>query len=150
MAIVRWDPFRELSAFDDWNRFLGDAWWNPRGDDSVLTRGSWIPPVDIYETDHHELVVEAELPGMHQEDIEVTFENGALTIKGERKSSESRRKDQVHRVERTYGSFSRTFSVPQTVNTEKVQAEYRDGTLRVVLPIREEAKPRQIRVTTAA
>ena len=149
MAIIRWDPFREMSAIENWNPLFGDAWsrWS---EDNVLTRGTWIPPVDIYETDGHGLVVEAELPGMKREDIQVTVENGTLTIKGERKVSEERRKEQVHRVERTYGSFSRTFSLPQTVDSEHVMAEYRDGTLRVTLPLREEAKPRRVQVTVAA
>ncbi len=149
MGIVRWDPFRGMSAFEDWNRVFGDA-WSRRGEDNAPKRGTWIPPVEIYETDEHALVVEAELPGMSREAIQVTVENGMLTIKGERKLSEERQKEQVHRVERTYGSFSRTFSLPQTVDSEHVMAQYRDGTLRVTLPLREEAKPRQVQVTVAA
>lgn len=149
MALVRWDPFRDLAAFDErWNRFFDDFW--RRSDDNVLTRGAWIPAVDIYENDKHELVLEAELPGMDRKDIEVTVENGTLTLRGERKLSQEFRKEQVHRLERSYGAFTRSFSLPRTVDAANVSAEYRNGTLRVTLPMREEARPKQIPVTVAA
>jgi HSP20 family protein len=105
-----------------------------------------MPPVDIYENDQHEIVLKAELPGVSREDIDLRVENNTLTIRGERKRQQEAKQENYHRVERLYGSFSRSFSLPATVNTEKVSAEFRDGVLTVSLPAREEAKPRQIQV----
>lgn len=148
MAIIRWDPFREFSGFEDrWNRVFDEAWNRRAG---ALTGAAWAPPVDIYETDEHALVVAAELPGLRREDIHVTVENGTLTIQGERKFCPEVRKDQVHRRERLYGEFSRSFTLPAEVDTEHVSAEYRDGALLIKLPMREEAKPKQVPVTVAA
>jgi HSP20 family protein len=119
-------------------------------DDGLTTSGTWLPPVDIYKNGEHEVVLKAELPDMTREDIDITVENGTLTIKGEKKLSSEVRDDQVHRIERQYGTFSRSFSLPQTVDTTKVGAEYRNGVLTVRLPLREEARPRQIKVEVAA
>jgi HSP20 family protein len=148
MTIVRWDPFRELSAIQDrMNRIFGDAY---RGaDDDVMRRGSWIPPVDIYENDRHELVIKAELPDMKKEDIEITVDANALTLRGEKKMDQAVKDEHCHRIERAYGTFSRTFSLPNTVDGSKVAADYRNGVLSIVLPMREEAKPRQIPVQVA-
>ena len=109
-----------------------------------------MPPVDIYQTGDHELVLKAELPDMTREDIDITVENGTLTIKGEKKFASEVKDEQFHRVERRYGTFSRSFSLPQTVDAGKVAAEYKNGVLTVRLPLREEAKPRQIKVDVAA
>jgi HSP20 family protein len=125
MAIVRWDPFRELG-------------------------GAWMPPVDIYSTGEHELVIKAEIPGMSKDDIDITVENFVLTIRGEKKTEQTVKDEQVHRVERSYGAFTRSFALPHTVDSNNVQAEYKDGVLTIKLPIREEAKPRQIKVNVAA
>jgi HSP20 family protein len=144
MAIVRWDPVRELAAMQDrLNQFFEDV---ARRDDDVMTRGDWLPPVDIYQTDQHEIVLKAEMPGLKQEDIDLRVENNTLTITGERRHEASVKKEHYHRVERCYGSFSRSFSLPNTIDGEKVRAEYRDGVLTVTLPLREESKPRQIQV----
>jgi HSP20 family protein len=144
MAIVRWDPFRELVAMQErLNRFFDEA---RRSDDDVMTQGDWIPAVDIFQTDQHEVVLKAELPGLKREDIDVQVENNTLTIKGERRQEKSVAKEHYHRVERCYGTFSRSFSLPNTIDSEKVRAEYRNGVLSVTLPLREEAKPRQIQV----
>jgi len=129
MTIVRWDPFRDF-------RFE--------------TASTWLPPVDIYENGNHELVLKAELPDMTREDIDITVDKGTLTIRGEKKLVEDVKDEQFHHIERRYGSFSRSFSLPQTVDTAKVAAEYRNGVLTVRLPLREEAKPRQIKVDLAA
>jgi HSP20 family protein len=127
MAIVRFDPFADL-----------------------LTDGRWVPAVDIYETDKQELVLKAELPDMKREDIQVIFENNTLTLKGERKFEGEVKQEQFHRVERTYGTFSRSFSLPSTVDATRIAAEYKNGVLTVKLPFREEAKARTINVEVAA
>jgi HSP20 family protein len=153
MTLVRWDPFREFSQLQDrLNRVFNDAY--SRGslttDEGLMTTGSWVPPVDIYQNGDHELVIKAELPDMTREDIDITVDNGTLSIKGEKKLSTEVREDQFHRVERRYGTFSRSFSLPQTVDPNKVSAEYKQGLLTVRLPLREEAKPRSIKVDVAA
>jgi HSP20 family protein len=152
MAIVRWsDPFREFAHLQDRiNRVVSDAYGRPDYEKGLLTSGSWVPPVDIYQNNDKELVIKTELPDMTREDIDVTVDNGTLTIKGEKKVSSEIREEQFHRVERRYGTFSRSFSLPQTVDTTKVAAEYKNGVLTVRLPLREEAKPRQVKVDVAA
>jgi HSP20 family protein len=129
MTIVRWDPFRDFG---------------------FTAPSSWMPPVDIYQTGDHELVLKAELPDMSRDDIEITVENFVLTLKGEKKISSDVKDDQYHHAERRYGSFSRSFSLPQTVDANRVSAEYKNGVLTVRLPLREEAKPRSIKVDVAA
>ena len=129
MTLVRWDPFRELSQ---------------------LTVGSWAPPVDVYQNGDHEIVLKAELPDMTREAIDITVEDDTLTIKGEKKFADDVKDEQFHRIERRYGAFSRSFSLPQTVDASKVTADYKNGVLTVRLPLREEARPRQIKVDVAA
>ena len=150
MAIVRWsDPFREFAHLQErLNRAFGDAYG--RSDEGLMTSGAWVPPVDIYQNGDHELVLKAEVPDMSREDIDITVDNGTLTIKGEKKWSSDVKEEQFHRIERRYGTFSRSFSLPQTVDATKVGAEYKNGVLTVRLPLREEAKPRQIKVDVAA
>lgn len=150
MAIVRFaDPFREFAQLQDRvNRVFSDAYG--RSDEGLLSSGSWTPPVDIYQNGEHELVLKAELPDMAREDIDVAVDNGTLTIKGEKKFSTEVKEDQYHRIERRYGAFSRSFSLPPTVDPARVAAEYRNGVLTVKLPMREEAKPRQIKVDVVA
>lgn len=150
MAIVRWnDPFRDFAQLQDRiNRVFSESYG--RSDEGLLTTGAWVPPVDIYQNGEHELVLKAELPDMRREDIEITVDNGTLTIKGEKKLAGEVKEEQFHRIERRYGTFSRTFSLPPTIDAGKVSADYRDGVLTVKLPTREEAKPRQIKVEVAA
>ena len=150
MAIVRWsDPFREFAHLQNRiNRVFNETYG--RGDDGLLTSGSWAPPVDIYQDGEHAVVVKAELPDMTRETIDITVDNNTLTIKGEKKLSPSVKEDQFHRIERHYGTFSRSFSLPPTVDTARIGAEYKHGVLTVRLPLREEAKPRQIKVDVAA
>jgi HSP20 family protein len=141
-----WDAMRELATMQDrMNRIWGSVY--DRGHDDVTSRGSWLPPVDIYETDAHEIVLKAEAPGLKREDIELTVENNTLTIRGERRKDDGISEDRYHRVERTFGPFSRSFTLPSTVDANRVCAEYRDGVLTVTLPMREEARPRQIQVS---
>lgn len=146
MAIVRFDPFRELTDMQDrMGRLLGE-FYGRRGADDVMRRGAWVPPVDIYDGGNQELVIKAELPDMKREEIQLTVENNTLTISGEKRMDDSVREEHYHRVERSYGSFARSFSLPPTVDTSKVSADYKGGVLTVRLPLREEAKPRQIQV----
>ena len=148
MTLVRWsDPFREFAHLQDRiNRAFADA---SRSDEG-LTAGGWVPAIDIYQNGDQEVVLKAELPDMNREDIDLTVDKGTLTIKGERKLSTEVKEEQYHRIERRYGAFSRSFSLPSTVDTGKVAAEYKNGVLTVRLPLREEAKPRQIKVDVAA
>ena len=150
MAIVRWtDPFQELAQLQDrLNRAFSQAYG--RSDEGLLSSGAWLPPVDIYQNGEHELVLKAELPDMTREDIDVTVDKGTLTIKGEKKLTGEVKEEQLHRIERRYGTFSRSFSLPPTVDPGRVAADYRNGVLTVKLPMREEAKPRTIKVDVAA
>jgi HSP20 family protein len=146
MAIVRFDPFRDLAQMQDRiNRIFGEA-YRRTDDDDVLKGGDWTPAVDIYENKEHEIVLRAELPGLKREDIDIRVENSTLTVRGERKQEQDVTKDHYHRIERSYGTFTRSFSLPSTVDTEKVSAAFADGILTVTLPTRAEAKPRQIQV----
>jgi HSP20 family protein len=148
MAITRFDPFREFATLQGrMNRLFGDVYLR---DEDVTQRGSWVPPVDIYETDGHDLVIKAELPDMKREDIEVTVENNILTIRGVKKAATDVKEEQFRRIERHYGAFSRSFTLPQSVDASKVAAEYKNGVLTVNLPFREESKPRTINVEVAA
>jgi len=150
MTLIRWsDPFREFAHLQDRvNRAFSDAYG--RGDDGLTTPGTWVPPVDVFQNGDQEVVLKAELPDMTREDIDITVDNGTLTIRGEKKFSNEVKEESFHRIERRYGAFSRSFSLPQTVDTGKVGAEYKNGVLTVRLPLREEAKPRQIKVDVAA
>jgi HSP20 family protein len=149
MTLARWsDPFREFAQLQDrLNRVFTDAYGRQTpNDEGLMTSGTWTPPVDIYQNGDHEVVLKAELPDMTREDIEITLDNGNLSIRGEKKLSSDVKEDSYHRIERRYGTFSRSFSLPQTVDTGKVGADYRNGVLTIRLPLREEAKPRQIKV----
>ena len=141
MAIVRWEPARELATMEieRLNRMFTDFYGE------AFSR-AWVPAVDIYETDAHEVVVKAELPDMKREDINLTFENGVLTLKGERKVQQEVKKESYQRIERRHGVFSRSFTLPNTVDAGKISASYKDGVLTIRLPQREEAKPKQIAV----
>ena len=143
-AIASLEPFRGLSSLHDQvNRLFNETIFQGRGEESALT--TWAPAVDIYET-LNELVVKADLPDMQEKDIDVRVENNLLTIRGERKFEKNVSEDNYLRVERSYGSFSRSFSLPNTVNTESIHADYKNGVLTVNLPRREESKPRQVKI----
>ena len=149
MNIVRWDSLRDNMAAhqDRMSRMFEGFYGRPQEE---LARGSWVPAVDIYSNGQHELVLKAELPDMNQEDIDLTVEDHTLTLRGERKLDSEVAEEQFHRIERSYGSFVRTFGLPSTVDTGQVSAEYKAGVLTVRLPLREEAKPKQIKVKVAA
>jgi HSP20 family protein len=145
MSIVRFDPFREMAALQERvNRAFGDV--SRRYDDDLTVRGNWTPSVDIYETDNHTLVLKAELPDVAREDIDLRVENNTLTIQGSKKMDKEVKEQQYHRVERVYGNFTRTFTLPPAVDAGKIGAEFKNGVLTITLPLREEAKPRQIQV----
>jgi HSP20 family protein len=119
-------------------------------DQDVIARGSWMPPVDVFETEAHDIVIKAELPGLTREEIEVTVENSTLVLKGQKKFEAEAKEENYRRIERSYGQFYRSFSLPNTVDASKVSADYRNGVLTVKLPFREEAKPRTINIDVAA
>ena len=148
MPIVKVDPFRELTAMQDrMARLFGDVYLR---DEYTGVRGTWTPAVDIFETEAHDLVLKAELPGMTREDIEVVVENSTLVLKGTKKFNADVKDENYRRIERTYGTFHRSFTLPNTVDASKVSADYKNGVLTVKLPFREEAKPRTINVEVAA
>ena len=147
MAIIKVDPIREFAAMQDrLNRLFGNVYLR---DEDTGFRGTWVPSVDIYETDTHDLVLRAELPGMSREDVEVTVENGTIVIKGEKKFDTEVKEEHYRRIERTYGTFHRSFTLPNTVDAAKVAAEYKNGVLTVTLPFKEEARPRTVNVEVA-
>jgi HSP20 family protein len=148
MTIVRWDPSRDVAVLQErMSRMLEGFYGRPQED---LTRSTWVPAVDIYSNGQHELVLKAELPDIKEEEIEVAVEGNTLTLRGEKKIDTEVAEDQFHRIERSYGSFARTFALPPTVDADKVSADYRAGVLTIRLPLREEAKPKQIKVAVAA
>jgi HSP20 family protein len=134
---------------DRLNRLFDDAFrgvGRPTGNEEDYALGAWAPAVDIYEEEAN-IVLKAELPGVDPKDVDVRVENNVLTLRGERKVDSEVKKENYHRVERAYGSFGRSFTLPTVVDTEKIKAEYKDGVLRVTLPKREEAKPKQISIS---
>ena len=148
MTIVRWDQSRDMAALQEGlSRMLEGVYRRPQED---LNRGAWVPVVDVYTNGQHELVLKAELPDMKEEEIEVTVEDNTLTLSGEKKLDKEVTEEQFHRIERSYGSFARTFALPPTVDPAKVSAQYKAGVLTVRLPLREEAKPNKIKVAVAA
>ena len=145
MNIIKYDPFREMRSLqDEVNRLFASS-FSRGGNDNDLMRGAWSPSVDIFEN-QNEIVLEAELPGMRPEDVNISIENNVLTIHGERKFEKKDEQDNFHRVERSYGSFTRSFTLPPTVQSENAQAEFENGVLKLTLAKREEAKPRRIEI----
>src|SRR4051812_30357795 len=140
MTLVRLNPARELAAMevDRLNRMVSDFYG---GFDRA-----WVPAVDVYENNDHEFVLKAELPEMKREDIDITYDNGVLTLKGERKADLETSRENYHRIERQYGSFTRSFTLPATVEAARIQASYKDGVLTIRVPQRDDAKPKQIEI----
>ena len=143
MTLTRWSPVRDFAALevDVLNRMFESALGG-----EPLAHGAWIPAVDIYETPEKDVVVKVDLPDVKREAIKVTFENNVLTIAGQRELAPNVEGDRFHRIERGYGEFRRTFALPATVDAARVDASYQDGVLKVTLPRREEAKPKQIQI----
>jgi len=145
MAIIRWDPFRDMMALrDKMNRLFEDT-VSGRGDETSLLQRNWVPSVDIYENEH-ELVLTAEVPGIEEKDIEIKVEDNTLTVKGERKMESETQEENYHRIERSYGSFFRSFSLPNYVDHDKIKAENTNGVLKITMPKKQEAKPRTVKI----
>ena len=143
--ITRWDPFREFVTIQDrLNRLFRES-QGTEGREEALTTSTFAPPVDVYE-DEHNITLKIEVPGIDEKDIDVRIENNTLTVHGERKFEKEEKEENYRRVERQYGSFTRTFTLPTTVDPEKVEANYEKGVLKVKLAKKAEAKPKQIKV----
>ena len=149
MAIVRWEPFRDmLAAQREFDRLFRGAFGPAAlGEEEASTR-TWAPPVDIFENGDN-LVLKAELPGVNPDDVEIRVEDNTLYLKGERKFEKEVKEQNYHRVERSYGTFTRTFSLPNSVDSDKVGAEYKDGVLTLTMPKKEEAKPKTIKINVS-
>ena len=142
--ITRWDPFREFATLQDrMSRLFQDV---PAQREELMSGGTFIPPVDIYE-DENKLTLKLEVPGIEEKDLDVRLENNTLTVRGERKFEQEEKEENFHRIERRYGAFSRSFTLPNTVDAENVRANYENGILRLELLKRAEAKPKQIKVS---
>jgi HSP20 family protein len=144
MAITRWDPFRDVLALQNRMNSIFQEYNRQQAEGDVST-AAFVPPVDIYE-DEHKIVLKLEVPGMKESDLDIQLENQVLTVKGERKFEKEEKEENFHRIERRYGSFYRSFTIPNTVNPESVKAGYDAGVLRIELQKRQEAKPKQIKV----
>jgi HSP20 family protein len=145
-AIVRWDPFREMATLQDrLNRAFDDVWGRTRRGEEDYVSSAWMPAVDVRESKEG-LEIQVELPGIEPKDVTVSVENGVLTIKGSRNFEKATEGETYHRVERAYGAFERSFTLPTNVDTGKVKATYKQGVLHLSLPKREEAKPKSISI----
>ncbi|HEY3176291.1 MAG TPA: Hsp20/alpha crystallin family protein [Candidatus Polarisedimenticolia bacterium] len=146
MTLTRWDPFRDLVNLQErMNRLFEDSMSRSKTTDQEMPMGAWTPPVDIFETP--ELVIlRADLPGIDQKDIDVRIENSSLTLRGERRFLKEAKDEDYHRIERSYGTFSRSFQLPGSIDQTKIQAIHKDGVLEVHLPKREDTRPKQIKV----
>jgi HSP20 family protein len=146
MTLTRWQPFRELSSLQDRvNRLFSEFFPEMDGDNPSLMAPGFSPRTDVYEEDDH-VLLEMEIPGIQQEDLKITVENNVLTVSGERKLDERRKQDRYQRNERFYGTFSRTFTLPATVDPDHIEANYENGVLYLTMPKKAEAKPRQIKI----
>ncbi len=148
MALVKWDPFKELENIHKRiSKILEEPFFalRPKYDEESLMETKWTPAVDVYE-DKDNIIINAEIPGVKKEDIKIELTGNQLTISGERKLEKEEKKKNYHRIERFYGNFMRTFTIPDTVQKDKISASYKDGILKVVLPKAEEAKPKEIKI----
>jgi len=145
-TVIRWEPTRELSTLRDrMDRLFSDALGRGWGSEEGLATAPWIPPVDVFETPEN-IVLKADLPDVKKEEVDISIENNTLTIKGERKFENEVKEKDFYRMERRYGTFSRTFTLPPSVTAEKAEAAFENGVLTLTLPKREESKPKQIKV----
>lgn len=145
MAIVRWDPFRDLISIQDrMNRLFEQTLARTREEEGIAA-STWMPAVDIYETPD-QVVMKAELPGLTREDIEINVRDNALSLRGQRKFEKDVKEENYLRIERAYGSFQRSFTLPVTIQQDKIKAVFRDGVLELTLPKAEEARPKQIKI----
>jgi HSP20 family protein len=142
-VLTRWNPYRDLNSLQHRMNRLFDAQFGGR--EESLTAGAFVPPVDVYE-DEHSVQLKLEVAGVAEKDLDIKVENNTLTVSGERKFEKEEKEENFHRVERRYGSFTRSFTLPTTVNTEDIKADYEQGVLKIRLAKRQEAKPKQIKV----
>ncbi|MFC2169781.1 Hsp20/alpha crystallin family protein [Acidobacteriota bacterium] len=145
MAVIRWDPFKDLITLREKMNRLFEETYSYRGEDKELVSSTWSPSVDIYETEH-ELVLSAEVPGISDKDIEIKIEDNTLTLKGERTLEKETQEENYHRLERAYGSFYRSFTLPHYINQENIKAEHEKGVLKIHMPKKPELKPRNIKI----
>jgi HSP20 family protein len=145
MAITRWDPFRDVLALQNRMNSIFQEYNRNQGEGDSLVTAAFVPPVDIYE-DEHKILLKLEVPGMQESDLDIELENSLLTVKGERKFEKEEKEENFHRIERRYGSFYRSFTIPNTVNPDSIKAKYESGVLKIELEKRAEAKPKQIKV----
>jgi HSP20 family protein len=147
MRITRWTPYNDFNALQSTlNRVFQDF---SRGSDELATGGTFVPPVDIYENEQG-ITLKMEVPGVSQDDLNINLENNTLSISGERKFEKNEKEENFHRIERRYGSFTRSFTLPNTVDSEKVNANYENGILSIQLAKKAEAKPKQIKVNVGS
>ena len=148
MAIIRWDPFRDLvSLREKMNRLFEEA-FTSRGEEKDLVAGTWTPSVDIYETESA-LVLTAEVPGIDENDIEIKIEDNTLTLTGERRFEKETKEENYHRIERAYGSFYRSFTLPNSIDQDKIEAQHENGVLKINMPKKPELKPRKVKALKA-
>ncbi len=145
-VLTRWEPARELANLQERMNRLFSGSFSPVTSEETLAAGSFVPPVDVYE-DEHGIQLKMEVPGIDEKDIDVRLENNLLTVRGERKLESETKEENYHRIERSYGNFTRSFTLPNTVNTEEVKASYAKGVLTIMLGKRAEARPKQIKVS---
>lgn len=145
MAIIRWDPFRDIITLrEKMNCRFEDA-VTARGEKKDMISSTWAPSVDIYETENA-LILTAEVPGVDEDNVEIKIEDNTLSLKGERKFEEETKEENFHRIERTYGSFYRSFTVPRHIDQEKIKAEHDNGVLRITMPKKPESKPKTVKI----
>ena len=145
MAIIRWDPYRDLVTLRDrMNRLFEDV-SGPRAEEKDVLASSWAPSVDIYENEN-EVVLAAEIPGVDEKDVEIKVEDNNLTLRGERKFEKETKEENYHRIERSYGSFFRSFALPSYIDQDRIEAEHENGVLKIRMPKRSELKPRKVKI----
>lgn len=146
MAIIRWDPFRDLVTLRErMNRLFEDAVSTARSEEKDMISSTWAPAVDIYE-DEKSLVLTAEIPGINEKDVEIKIEDNTLSIHGERKLEKETKEENYHRIERAYGSFYRSFTLPNHIDQDKIQAEHENGMLKITMPKKAELQPRKVKI----
>jgi HSP20 family protein len=148
MAIIRFDPFRDMTTLrDKMNRLFEDT-FAQRGEDKDMISSAWLPAVDIFESDQ-ELVLTAEVPGIEEKDIEISLENNVLSVRGERKFEKETKEENYHRIERSYGTFYRSFTLPNYVDPEKINAVHENGVLKIRMGKKPELKPKKVKILKA-
>jgi len=145
MALIRLDPFKDLITMREIMNSLFEEAFTSRGEEKDLNAGTWTPSVDIYETEN-DIVLTSEVPGIDEKDIEIKIENNTLTLKGERKFEKEAKEENYHRIERSYGSFYRSFTLPNYINQDKINAEYENGALKITMPKKTELKPKKVKI----